>query len=135
MITVGAGKHTLTFVKDGFTTGSFPLEIGANDVSGGSVSYELGAASFDTIEPRDGTVLNGDLISVNGMDVAIRVGGIIQHLDRNKIKRVMLTLGDAPTADVPPPATQEELKARYHADLRGIGSSRCGEVVPRFAWG
>jgi hypothetical protein len=107
MINVGAGKHILSFSKEGFVTGNFPLEIGANDVSGGSVSYELGAASFDTIELRDGTVLNGDLVSISGMDVEIRVGGVIQHLDRNKIKRVMLTLRDAPTADLPPAATPQ----------------------------
>ncbi len=65
LITVGAGKHTLTFSKEGFKNGDFPLEIGQDDVSGGSVSYELGAASFDSIELRDGSVLNGDLVSVS----------------------------------------------------------------------
>jgi hypothetical protein len=103
MITVEAGKHTLTFSKEGFNTGNFPLEIGANDVSGGSISYELGAAAFDSIELRDGSLLNGDLVSISGMDVEIRVAGSIQHIDRNKIKRVMLTQRTAPIADLPPP--------------------------------
>jgi PEGA domain len=107
MITVGAGKHILTFAKEGFVAGNFPLEIGPNDVSGGSVTYDLGAASFDTIELRDGTVLNGDLVSVSGMDVEVRIGGVIQHLDRNKIKRMILTLRDTPSADVPPAAPQQ----------------------------
>jgi hypothetical protein len=101
LISVGAGKHTLTFSKEGFKAGDFPLEIGQNDVSGGSVSYELGAASFDSIELRDGSVLNGDLVSISGMDVEIRVGGNLQHIDRNRIKRIMLVQRDAPRQDLP----------------------------------
>jgi hypothetical protein len=101
VITIGPGHHTLIFTKEGFTSGSFPLDISTNDISGGSVSYELGAPSFDTIELRDGTVLNGDLISISGMDAEIRVGGAIQHIDRNKIKRVLFVHRDAPASDVP----------------------------------
>jgi hypothetical protein len=96
LISIGPGKHRLLFSKDGFRAGVFPLEIGANDVSGGSVSYELGAAQFDTIELRDGTVLNGDLNSVEGMDVVVRVGGVLQRIDRNKVKRILLVESEAP---------------------------------------
>jgi hypothetical protein len=88
------GKHSLGFTKEGFNTGTFPLEIGPDDVSGGSVSYELGSAAQDTIELRDGSVLVGDLVSVNGMQVVIRVGGSAQTLDRNQIKRILLTQRD-----------------------------------------
>jgi hypothetical protein len=102
MITVGIGKHTLTFSKEGFVAGNFPLEISRDDVSGGTVSYELGSSAFDSIELRDGSVLNGDLVSIAGMDVEIRVGGVIQHIDRNKIKRVMLVQREAPVPDLPP---------------------------------
>jgi len=105
IIKVGVGRHTLTFTKEGFIAGNFPLEITTDDVSGGTVSYELGAAAFDSIELRDGSVLNGDLISISGMDVEIRIGGVVQHLDRNKIKRVMLTQRDIPAPTPPPPAT------------------------------
>jgi hypothetical protein len=105
MITVGAGKHTLSFSKEGFAAGNFPLEISQDDVSGGTVSYELGASAMDSIELRDGSVLNGDLVSISGMDVEIRVGGSIQHIDRNKIKRVMLVERQAPAPDVPPAVT------------------------------
>ena len=101
LISVGPGKHTLKFIKDGFTAGNFPLEISSNDVSGGNVSFELGAASYDSIELRDGSVLNGDLVSVSGMDVEIRVGGEIQHIDRNKIKRVLFVERDAPATQLP----------------------------------
>jgi hypothetical protein len=108
LITIGAGKHTLTFSKEGFKAGDFPLEIGQNDVSGGSISYELGAASFDSIELRDGSVLNGDLVSISGMDVEIRVGGNIQHVDRNRIKRVMLVQRDAPRQELPNPSSTQQ---------------------------
>ncbi len=99
MITVGAGHHTLTFTKEGFVAGAFPLEISSDDVSGGTVSYELGAAAHDSIELRDGSGLNGDLVSISGMDVEVRIGGEIQHIDRNKVKRVMLVQREAPKPD------------------------------------
>jgi hypothetical protein len=105
MITVGAGHHTLSFTKEGFNTGTFPLEISRDDVSGGTVNFELGAASYDSIELRDGSVLNGDLVSISGMDVEIRVGGNIQHIDRNKVKRVMFVQREMPKPD-PLPAPQ-----------------------------
>jgi hypothetical protein len=105
MITVGAGRHTLSFTKEGFNTGTFPLEISRDDVSGGTVNFELGAASYDSIELRDGSVLNGDLVSISGMDVEIRVGGNIQHIDRNKVKRVMFVQREMPKPD-PLPAPQ-----------------------------
>jgi hypothetical protein len=90
------GKHTLEFSKEGFNTGTFPLEIGSEDASGGSVSYELGTSAHDTIELRDGTVLSGDLLSIDATDVTIRVGGSPQHFDRNQVKRVLLVQRDRP---------------------------------------
>ncbi|HEY1577383.1 MAG TPA: PEGA domain-containing protein [Terracidiphilus sp.] len=108
LITIGAGKHILTFSKEGFKAGDFPLEIGPNDVSGGSVTYELGAASYDSIELRDGSVLNGDLVSISGMDIEVRVGGSLQHIDRNQIKRIMLVQRDAPRQDLPPASSSQQ---------------------------
>lgn len=107
IISLGAGKHILTFAKEGFTAGNFPLEIGPNDVSGGTINYELGSAAFDSIELRDGSVLNGDLVSISGMDVEIRVGGVIQHIDRNKIKQVMPVQRNAPTPNLPSAAPNQ----------------------------
>jgi hypothetical protein len=94
----------LNFSKDGFSAGNFPLEISRDDVSGGTVSYELGASAMDSVVLRDGSVLNGDLVSISGMDVEIRVGGSIQHVDRNKIKQILLVERQAPAPDIPPPA-------------------------------
>jgi hypothetical protein len=94
LVQLAVGKHSLAFTKEGFNTGTFPLEIGPDDVSGGSVSYELGNSSHDTLELRDGTVLNCDLVSVSGMEIRVRVAGTIQSLDRNKVKRILLTERD-----------------------------------------
>lgn len=94
LVQLTVGKHTLGFAKEGFNRGTFPVEIGPDDVSGGNVSYELGSAAHDTIELRDGSVLSGDLVSVSGMQVVIRVGGNPQTLDRNQVKRILLTQRD-----------------------------------------
>src|SRR5690348_9129116 len=61
IVRVTAGKHMLEFSKEGFNPGHFPLEIAADQVSGGSVSYELGTSAHDTVELRDGSVLVGDV--------------------------------------------------------------------------
>jgi hypothetical protein len=91
LVQLTTGKHNLEFAKEGFNAGRFPLEIGPDDVSGGSVSYELGTSAYDTFELRDGTVLTGDLVSVNGMQITVRVAGTVQTLDRNRVKRILLT--------------------------------------------
>lgn len=91
---VSIGKHILTFSKEGYNTGQFPLEVGPRDANGGSVSYELGTSSHDTIELRDGSVLSGDLLSIDAKQVQIRIGGNPQTYDRNQIKRILLTQRD-----------------------------------------
>jgi len=89
IVQVAVGKHTLEFSKEGFNPGKFPFEIGPDDASGGSVSFELGTSAHDTIELRDGSVLSGDLVSVSGMEVVIRVGGNEQKVDRNQVRRIL----------------------------------------------
>lgn len=98
MIQVGPGKHQLEFSKEGFNSGKFPLEIGPDDVSGGSVSFELGTSAHDTIELRDGSVLNGDLESMSASDIVVRVGGNMQRYSRNQVKRILLVERDTPQA-------------------------------------
>jgi hypothetical protein len=96
IVQVAVGKHMLEFSKEGFNSGKFPFEIGPDDASGGSVSFELGTSAHDTIELRDGSVLSGDLVSVSGMEIVIKVGGSDQRLDRNQVKRILLVQGQAP---------------------------------------
>ncbi len=91
VIDVTVGQHMLEFSKEGYNTGQYPFAMGPRDASGGSVSYELGTSAHDTIELRDGSVLTGDLVSINGTEVQIRVGGNTQTYDRNQIKRISLT--------------------------------------------
>ncbi len=95
IVQVTVGKHLLEFNKEGFNAGKFPFEIGLDDASGGSVSFELGTSAHDTIELRDGSVLTGDLVSVSGMDIVVKVGGSDQHLNRNQVKRVILVEREA----------------------------------------
>ncbi|MBZ5703885.1 MAG: PEGA domain-containing protein [Acidobacteriia bacterium] len=96
MIQVGTGKHNLEFSKEGYNSGHFPLEVSPSDVSGGSVSYELGTSAHDTIELRDGSVLSGDLQSVSATDVVLRIGGALQRFSRNQVKRISLVEREAP---------------------------------------
>jgi len=98
IVQVPVGKHMLEFSKEGFNPGKFPFEMGTDDASGGSVSFELGTSAHDTIELRDGSILTGDLVSVSGMEVVIKVGGSNQSLNRNQIKRILFvqrTAGDS----------------------------------------
>ena len=82
-----AGKHRLEFSKEGFNPGTFPLEIGPDDGSGGSVSYELGSAVHDTVELRDGSVVSGDVESVSATEVVVRIVGKNTIYPRNLVKR------------------------------------------------
>ena len=97
IVQVVPGKHALTFSKEGFNSGTFPLEITADDVSGGSISYELGTSVHDTVELRDGSVLSGDVQSVSGTEVVVRVGGVVQRFTRNQVKRILLIEREPPT--------------------------------------
>jgi hypothetical protein len=94
IVQVTPGKHVLTFSKEGFNSGTFPLEITADDVSGGSVSYELGTSAHDTLELRDGSVLSGDVESISATEIVVRIGGSDQRVSRNQVKRILLIQRD-----------------------------------------
>jgi hypothetical protein len=84
------GTHTIEFSKEGYATGTTPLEVGADELPGGSVSFELGGTSQDTVELRDGTVVLGDVISMSLTSVEMRVDGKSQKYERNQVKKIML---------------------------------------------
>jgi hypothetical protein len=100
------GTHTLEFSKLGYANGSIPLEVGADELPGGSVSFELGGLSQDTVELRDGTTLLGDVLSMSLATVVVRVDGKDQKYDRNQIKKIILveriTTQQAPVAQPVP---------------------------------
>jgi hypothetical protein len=101
IVQVAVGKHILEFSKEGFNPGKFPFEMGPDDTSGGSVTFELGTSAHDTIELRDGSVLCGDLVSVSGMEIVVKVGGSDQGLNRNQVKRILLVEREAPAPSNP----------------------------------
>jgi hypothetical protein len=84
------GSHILEFSKEGYAAGSTPLEIAPDELPGGSITFELGGLSRDTVELRDGTVLLGDVLSMSMTEVKVRVAGQDQTYDRNRVKKIML---------------------------------------------
>jgi hypothetical protein len=90
------GSHTLRFTKDGYNPGTFPMVVSADQLSGGSVSFELGSAAHDTIELRDGSVINGDVQSLDATQVVVTVGGAPQKFDRNQVKKLLLIERETP---------------------------------------
>jgi hypothetical protein len=98
IVQIPPGKHVLAFSKDGFSSGTFPLDVAPEAVSGGSISYELGNSTHDTVELRDGSVLSGDVESISATEVIVSVGGAIQHLNRNSVKRIALIQREAPSS-------------------------------------
>lgn len=105
-VNVTEGKHNLEFSLPGYHTGHFPLVIAPEQLSGGTVTFELGSVSHDTVELRDGTVINGDVQYVNATQVAITAGGELHTYERNLVKRILLVpreaLPPAPAAAHPP---------------------------------
>ena len=99
------GSHKLEFSKEGFSTGTYPLTIAPDQLPGGTISFELGGTSFDTIDLRDGPVINGDVESVDATMVVVRVGGNLQNFDRNLVKRILFVEREEPKA-TPQPTTQ-----------------------------
>jgi hypothetical protein len=102
IVRLNTGKHQLEFSKEGFATGRYPFEVAQDDASGGSVTFELGGLARDTIELRDGSVLIGDLESVTATEIVVRVGGTMQTLDRNRVKRILLTQREAAVPNTSP---------------------------------
>jgi hypothetical protein len=102
------GAHTLEFSKEGFAPGSTPLDVGANELPGGSISFELGGMSDDTVELRDGTVLLGEVLSMSLTDVTLSINGKEQKYERNQIKKLILVERQVTTQ--PPPPTPASSK-------------------------
>ena len=112
IVQVAAGKHRLEFSKEGFNPGAFPVEIGPDDASGGSVSYELGTSVHDTVELRDGTVINGDVESVSTTEVAVRIAGKDASYARNQVKRVSFVERESSQEALRPPLRARHLRSR-----------------------
>lgn len=90
MVDFTIGAHSLEFSKEGYAPGSTPLEVSADELPGGSVSFELGGLSQDTLELRDGTTVLGDVMSMSLATIVARVDGKDQKYDRNLVKKIIL---------------------------------------------
>jgi hypothetical protein len=90
MVRFTVGSHQLDLAKTGYAPGTTVVEVGPDELPGGSVTVELGGLSRDTVELRDGTVVQGDVISVSMSSVVVRVDGNDQTYERNRIKRITL---------------------------------------------
>jgi hypothetical protein len=92
VVSTQPGSHILEFSKTGFSKGTYPLALSPDQLSGGSVSFELGASAHDSVELRDGTVLTADVESVSATEVMVRIAGNVQTFDRNQVKRIGFTV-------------------------------------------
>jgi hypothetical protein len=99
------GTHILEFSKEGYATGSTPVDIGPDESPGGSVTFELGGLSRDTVELRDGTSILGDVLSVSMTSVVVRITGQDRSYDRNKVKKITLVEREAVQEPVAAPAS------------------------------
>ncbi len=90
LVRLTVGVHQLDLAKEGYASGSTPIEVTADELPGGSITVELGGLSGDTVELRDGTVLLGDVISMSMTEVVVRVDGSDKSYPRNQVKKIML---------------------------------------------
>lgn len=84
------GSHSLEFSKEGYATGATPLDVGADELPGGSISFELGGLSKDTLEFRDGSTVLGDVISMSLTEIVVKTDGKDQKYERNRVKKMIL---------------------------------------------
>jgi hypothetical protein len=84
------GAHVIELSKEGYAPANTPLDVGADEVPGGSVSFELGGLSKDTVQLRDGTIVLGDVLAMSMTAVTVRVEGKDQKYDRNQVKKIIL---------------------------------------------
>lgn len=95
------GSHTLEFSKEGYATGSTALDVTSDLLPGGSVTFELGGLSQDTVELRDGTVVLGDVLAMSITDITMSIDGKVQKYERNQVKKIMLVEREAPQTAEP----------------------------------
>jgi hypothetical protein len=98
------GEHTLSFSKEGYASGTTPVDIKPDEAPGGSITFELGGLSRDNVELRSGKVLQGDVMSVSLTSVVIRVDGQDQTLDRNLVAKIILVQRETVQQPVTAPA-------------------------------
>jgi hypothetical protein len=94
-VNLTVGNHILEFSKDGYASGSTPVDIKSDEAPGGSITFELGGLSRDNLQLRDGNVIQGDVISMSMTSVVVRIDGKDQTFDRNQVKEIVLVEREA----------------------------------------
>lgn len=89
-IRLTVGNHIVAFSKEGYASGSTPVDIKPDEAPGGSITFELGGLSRDNVELRNGTVVEGDVMSLTMTDVVVRVAGRDQTYPRNQVQKIIL---------------------------------------------
>ena len=80
----------MEFSKEGYAAGSTPLDVAPDELPGGSITFELGGLSKDTVELRNGTVILCDVISLSMSQIVVSVAGQTQTYDHNQVKKMIL---------------------------------------------
>ncbi len=104
------GSHTLEFRKDGYAPGTTAFDVTSDQLPGGSITFELGGLSTDTVELRDGTVLSCDVLAMSITTVTLSIDGKVQELERNRIRKMMLVEREAPQQSAPPATRQQPIQ-------------------------
>ena len=106
VVNLMVGSHTLEFSKEGFNSGSTPVDIKSDEAPGGSISFELGGLSHDVLELRDGKMVQGDAISMSMTSILFRINGKDQSYERNQVKKIILvqreTVAQTPVVEPAP---------------------------------
>lgn len=84
------GNHTLELRKEGFALTTTPFDVAPDEAPGGSIKVTLGGLPNDVLVLRDGSSLSGDVLSMTIDSITIRVEGIDQKLDRNRVSKMFL---------------------------------------------
>src|SRR6266850_5189402 len=80
-----SGTHNLELHKEGYADAKTPLDVNPDEAPGGSITITLGGLASDTVELWDGSILNGDVVSMSLERVVVKVQGNEQTFDRNRV--------------------------------------------------
>jgi len=89
-LNLSIGNHNLELIKDGYGPTATPIDIAADDLPNGSIKVTLAGLPNDVVNLRNGSSLNGDVMSMDLDSVVIRVDGKDQKIDRNQVNKIFL---------------------------------------------
>ena len=107
-VNLTAGNHNLELQKDGYGPTATPVDIAADDLPNGSIKITLAGLANDVVSLRDGTSLNGDVMSMDLDSIVIRADGKDQKIERNQVNKIFLV--ERIITHVPAPDAQIKTK-------------------------